>query len=110
MGDAVIMSTEARRQAIFEEIASLGPVATGSIVERTTRCQRQGCHCRADPPSLHGPYPTWLRTIKGKPVTKTLTTEQAERLRPLIAANRRLRHLVEELGTLGAEEAEALLG
>jgi hypothetical protein len=104
------MSTEARRQAILGEIAALGPVIPGSIVERTTRCQRQGCHCRADPPVLHGPYPTWLRTVAGRPVTRTLTSQQAELLRPLISANRRLRDLVRELEALGVGDAEALLG
>ncbi|HZD66215.1 MAG TPA: DUF6788 family protein, partial [Acidimicrobiales bacterium] len=62
------MGTEERKREILAEIAALGSVAPGSIVARRTRCQRQGCHCRADPPSLHGPYPTWLRRINGRPV------------------------------------------
>lgn len=102
------MENEERRREILAEIAALGPVATGSIVERTTRCQRQGCHCRADPPSLHGPYPTWLRTVNGRPVTKTLTATQAALLRPLIDADRRLRKLVQELESLGTGHAETL--
>ena len=48
-----------RRQAILAEIEALGPVLAGCIIERSTRCQTEGCHCRADPPQLHGPYPTW---------------------------------------------------
>jgi hypothetical protein len=104
------VESERRRRAIVDEIAALGPVAPGSIVERTTRCQRVGCHCRADPPRLHGPYPTWLRQVGGRPVTKTLTREQAEQLRPLINADRRLRSLVQELEALGADEMQAQLG
>jgi hypothetical protein len=110
LGDAVNVDTEQRRRAILEELLAIGPVATGSIVERTTRCQRSGCHCRADPPTLHGPYPTWLHTVAGRRVTRTLTEEQATRLRPLIDADRRLHRLVQELETLGVREAELLLG
>ncbi len=103
------METEERHRAILEEIEAIGQVVPGSIVERTTRCQRAGCHCRADPPSLHGPYPTWLRTVAGRPVTRTLTQEQADQLRPLVDAHRRLRRLVQELEALGARQAETLL-
>lgn len=103
------MDTEQRRRAILAELLAIGPVATGSIVERMTRCQRSGCHCRADPPTLHGPYPTWLHTVAGRRVTRTLTEEQAARLRPLIDADRRLHRLVHELEILGARDAELLV-
>ena len=93
-----------RRRAILAEIETIGPVLPGSIVERSTRCQSSGCHCRADPPRLHGPYATWMRQEKGRQVTRTLSPEQAERLRPLLAADRRLRQLVRELESLTVEE------
>ena len=94
-------STSARRRAaIVAEIKAIGPVLPGSIVERSTRCQRSGCHCRADPPRLHGPYATWMHQQDGRQVTRTLSTQEAERLRPLIAADRRLRALVAELESL----------
>ena len=93
-----------RRAAIVAEIKAIGPVLPGSIVERSTRCQRSGCHCRADPPHLHGPYATWMHQEDGRQVTKTLSTEEAQRLRPLIAADRRLRALVAELESLTVAE------
>jgi hypothetical protein len=86
------------------EIKAIGPVLPGSIVERSTRCQRSGCHCRADPPHLHGPYATWMHQEDGRQVTKTLSAEEAQRLRPLIAADRRLRALVAELESLTVAE------
>jgi hypothetical protein len=43
-------------------------------------------------------------------VTRTLKAEQAERLQPLIAADRRLRQLVRELEALGMSEVDDLLG
>jgi hypothetical protein len=104
------MGTHQRRQEILAEMATLGPVLPGSVVERSTRCQSPGCHCRADPPRLHGPYATWMRQEGGHQVTKTLSDEQAERLRPLVAADRRLRELVRELEALALSELDDLLG
>ena len=104
------MGTDQRRQEILAEMARLWPVLPGSVVERSTRCQSPGCHCRADPPRLHGPYPTWMRQEDGHQVTRTLSGDQADRLRPLVAADRRLRELVRELEALALSEVDDLLG
>ncbi len=104
------MGQDRRRQEILAEMAELGVVLPGSVVERSTRCQRSGCHCRADPPRLHGPYVTWMRQEGSHQVTRTLSAQQAERLRPLVAADRRLRQLVRELEALALSEVEELLG
>src|SRR5487761_1495339 len=90
------------RQAILDEIAAIGPVLPGSITERLTRCQTEGCHCRADPQQLHGPYFAWTHRLGGRQVTMAITSEQAHALRPLIAADRRLHDLVHELETVEA--------
>jgi hypothetical protein len=97
-------TSEQRRAAIVAEIEAIGPVLPGSIVERSTRCQRSGCRCRADPPHLHGPYATWMHQEDGRQVTKTLSQEEAQALRPLVAADRRLRALVAELESLTVAE------
>jgi len=104
------MGTDQRRQEILAEMAGLWPVLPGSVVERSTRCQTLGCHCRADPPRLHGPYATWMRQDRGRQVTRTLSGEQADRLRPLVAADHRLRELVHELEALALSEVDDLLG
>ena len=96
---------ERRREEIVAEISRLGLAVPGSITERMTRCQRDGCHCKADPPQLHGPYPTWTRKISGRTITRTLTTEDAERLRPYFDAHRHLRQLITELEALSIELA-----
>ncbi len=82
-----------KRRAILAEIEALGPVLAGCIIERSTRCQTEGCHCRAEPPRLHGPYPTWTHREGGRQVTKTLSVEQADALRPFLARDRRLHEL-----------------
>ena len=92
------MDDPARRyQQIQAELSQIGLVLPGSLTDRTTRCQRAGCHCHADPPQLHGPYPTWTRKISGRTITRTLTAEDAERLRPYFDAHRHLRQLITEL-------------
>jgi len=93
-------TAERRRAKISAEIAALGLPLPGSLVERRTRCGNRGCRCHADPPQLHGPYLTWTRKVDNKTVTRTLSPEQAERLRPLIDNARRLRELVAELEAL----------
>jgi hypothetical protein len=107
MVDAGKMEEPGRRRAILAEIAEIGPVVPGSLVPRMTRCQNPGCHCNADPPELHGPYWTWSHRRDGRQVTTNVTAEEAERLRPLIAADRRLHELLHELETLGADDTVA---
>jgi len=102
----VTMDDLARRhQQIQAELARIGITLPGSLTSRTTRCQRPGCHCHASPPILHGPYPTWTRKISGRSVTKTLTPQDAERLRPYFTAHRRLRQLITELEAVSIELA-----
>jgi hypothetical protein len=99
-----------RRAVIVAEIARLGPVVPGTISQRWTRCAGAGCHCRADPPVLHGPYPTWTHQQDGRQVTKTLSAQAAAQLGPAIAANRRLHELVKELEALSVAEFESARG
>ena len=94
-----------RHQQIQAELGQIGLVLPGSLTQRTTRCQRAGCHCHADPPQLHGPYPTWTRKTGSQTITKTLTPQDAERLRPYFDAHRRLRQLITELETISIELA-----
>lgn len=63
------------------------------------RCGKANCRCKAEPPTLHGPYPHWTRTVAGKTVTRTLTPEQAQRCQPWFDNARRLRGLLTELET-----------
>jgi len=101
------MESAKRRAAILAAIARLGPVVPGTISQRSTRCAGPGCRCRADPPVLHGPYPTWTHQESGRQVTKTLSAVEAERLGPAIEANRRLHELVKELEALSIADFES---
>jgi hypothetical protein len=91
-----------RQRQVAAEIAKLGPCLPGNLVERTTRCGSPTCRCHSDPPKLHGPYPSWIRKVAGKTVTRTLSPSQAERYRPLFDNAKRLKQLVAEIEDISA--------
>src|ERR1700722_4312583 len=94
-----------RHQQIQAELGQIGLALPGSLTQRTTRCQRAGCHCHADPPRLHGPYPTWTRKTGSRTVTKTPPPQNAQRPPPHLDAPRRLRQLITELEAVSIELA-----
>ena len=103
-------NAEYRQRQIADEIAQLGLCLPGSLVERTTRCGSARCRCHNDPSQLHGPYPSWIRKVGAKTVTRTLSPAQLERYRPLFDNTRRLRELIGELETLSAEVVQQAEG
>jgi hypothetical protein len=104
-----VSRAETRREEIVAEISRLPLAVPGSLTERMTRCQRDGCHCKADPPRLHGPYPTWTRRVDGTTITRTLRPEDADQLRACLDTHRRLRQLITELDAVSAQIAEESL-
>ena len=103
-------NAELRRRQIADEIAGLGLCLPGSLADRMTRCGSPRCRCLSDPRQLHGPYPSWIRKIGAKTVTRTLSPAQADRYRPLFDNTKRLRELISELETLSAEVVEQAEG
>jgi hypothetical protein len=99
-----------RRRLVAAEITKLGPCLPGNLVERTTRCGSPACRCHSDPSKLHGPYPSWIRKVSGKTVTRTLSTAQAERYRPLFDNAKRLKQLVAEIEAISAQAVEEAEG
>ena len=95
-----------RHQQIQAELCQIGLVLPGSLTNRTTRCQRTGCHCHADPPATARPLPDLDPQSRRPTVTRTLTPEDAERLRPYFDAHRRLRQLITELEAVSIELAD----
>ena len=96
-------------EELHRQIADLGFVLPGTVIERYTRCTSKNCRCRADPPQRHGPYLQWTRKVAGKTVTRRLSREQYQRYQPWFDNARRLRELtgqLEDLSLRAAEEAE----
>lgn len=97
-------SADQARAAIQAALAQIGFCLPGSITIRHARCGKPRCACAADPPSLHGPYIQWTRTVNGKTVTRLLTPAQYQAYAPWFANARRLRELAAELEALSLTE------
>ncbi len=106
----VAASHQAQARQIAGELAAIaatGMVLPGSITQRRTRCGRDSCACRADPPRLHGPYWQWTRKIAARTVCRWLSPAQREDYQAWIDNDRRLRELLTRLEALGAAALEA---
>src|SRR5581483_108487 len=82
------------RRRLAGALAAIDFVLPGSITVRHLRCGKAACHCKADPPQLHGPYISWTRKVQGKTVTRLLSPEQLERYRAGFDNARRVRELI----------------
>ena len=106
----VAASHQAQARQIAAELAAIagtGMVLPGSITQRRTRCGRNGCACRADPPRLHGPYWQWTRKVAARTVCRWLSPAQREDYQAWIDNDRRLRELITQLEELGAAAFDA---
>ena len=97
-----------RYRELANELARIGPITPGSVVERWTRCANPGCGCRTDPPQLHGPYWQWTTKKNGKTTTRRLTAEQARTYREWVNNDRRLRTIIDEMRTITQQSADTL--
>ncbi len=105
----VAASHQAEARKIAAELAAIaatGMVLPGSITQRRTRCGRDGCGCRAEPPRLHGPYWQWTRKVAAKTVCRWLSPGQRDDYQVWIDNDRRLRGLLARLEELGAAALE----
>lgn len=98
-----------RYRDLAAQVAELGWVAIGSVVQRYTVCGRPGCRCQADPPQPHGPYYQFTRKVAGKTITRRLSPQDAERYTQWVANDHRLRQLVADMEQVSAEAIELIL-
>lgn len=96
-----------RQQRVSAELAALGFVLPGTLLERRLTCRSPGCHCHGDPPSLHGPYWYWTRKINAKTVSQVLSPEQVNDYQPWFTNARRLRELVHQLEEVSVAVVDA---
>ena len=64
------------------QLTGLDYALPGTLASRFMRCGKTNCRCKADPPTLHGPYLHWTRTVAGKTITRSLTPDQARPTKP----------------------------
>jgi hypothetical protein len=98
----------ATRRALATQLGQIDGVLPGSVVVRHMRCGKPGCACKAIPPTLHGPYIQWTRSVRGKTVTRFLNEDQLARYQPWFDNARRIKELVAklEIASVHALEAE----
>jgi hypothetical protein len=100
----------ATRKALADALSEIDGLLPGSVVVRHMRCGKSGCACKADPPTLHGPYIQWTRTVRGRTVTRYLNEEQLGRYRPWFDNARRLKDLVAKLEIASLQAIETAEG
>jgi len=89
--------TQPPGERITAELAGVDHALPGTLSRRFMRCGKDNCRCKADPPTLHGPYLHWTHTVAGKTVTRTLTEDQATRYQGWFDNARRLRDIVTDV-------------
>ncbi len=96
-------------QALAGELAEIGFIIPGSLVQRRTSCGKPGCRCQADPPQRHGPYWQWSRAIAGKTLSRRLTNAEADLYRDWIDNRHRLEQIVAQMENLSTAAAAEIL-
>jgi hypothetical protein len=96
---------KARRaqQRLARELAEIGFALPGTLTERHMRCGKAHCRCKADPPTLHGPYLQWTRKVDGKTVTRLLSPDQRDRYQDWFDNDRKLKDLISRLEMLSLQ-------
>ncbi len=106
--DATLDRIEQRHRALMHQLADTGIVLRGSIAARRTRCGQPKCRCKANPPTLHGPYYFWTRKVAGKTVNVVLSPAQAARCQQWSRNMRRADQILSRLQALGLRAAHAV--
>jgi hypothetical protein len=112
MDDETERLQELRRQRedLLEELAELGDMRPGSLVERYRKCGKPNCHCAGRGALGHGPSWSLTRDVGGKTVTKLIPAGPAvERTQEQITEFRRFRDLTRRLTEASEQVCDALL-
>jgi len=95
-GDA-IEKLRQRRDQLRNELAQIGDLRPGSLVERYRRCGKPNCWCAQPGERGHGPSFSLTHAVEGKTVTRIIPREAVERTREQIAEYQRFRALAQEV-------------
>jgi hypothetical protein len=106
--DFSLQRLQERHHSLRAKLADVGLVLRGSIARRRVRCGQPNCRCKADPPTLHGPYYLWTRKVAGKTVTAQLRPEQAALCMEWSRNMRKLDRIVRDLQAIGLRAAALL--
>ena len=99
----------ARRDELLRQLAAIGDLRPGSLVQNYRRCGRPDCFCADKQHRGHGPY--WLLTwsVNGKTRSRSVPAAQVPATQAQIAECQRLRRLVAELIEVSEQVCQARL-
>lgn len=86
-----------RRDQLRNELAGIGEMRPGSLVERYRRCGKPNCWCAQPGERGHGPSFSLTHAVQGKTVTRIIPRDAVERTRQQIAEYQRFRALAQEV-------------
>lgn len=101
---------EAQRERLKRQLADLGDLRPGSLVERYRKCGKANCHCAQPGEPGHGPSWSLTRDVKGKTTTKIIPKAFVPQTREQIEEYQRLRHLTSDLVEVNEKICEARIG
>jgi len=64
--------------SLKRQLVGLEHVCSGTLLRRYLACGKANCRCKAQPPSLHGPYFYWSRRLNGRLISRVLSPRQAK--------------------------------
>ena len=94
---ASLPALEAHQNEIRRQLAAIGDLRPGSLVERYRKCGKSYCHCAADGARGHGPSWSLTHPVAGTTRTRVIPRGAVEQTRAQIAECRRFRQLVREM-------------
>ena len=100
---------QAELKQLAAQLADIGFIYPGSLVQRYTTCGNPDCRCAGDPPDLHGPYWHWSKAVAGKTINRTVSEEQVPLYQAWIANRRRLRNIIAQMEQVSQQATEILL-
>lgn len=99
----------AELEALASELATIGFVSPGSLIQRYTTCGKEGCRCQGDPPKPHGPYWQWTRAEGRRTITRRVSDEEVALYQEWIANRRRLQEVVAAMQAVSDKATDLLL-
>lgn len=104
-----LSALSARRDELRRQLAAIGDLRPGSLVQNYRRCGRPECFCADKQHRGHGPY--WLLTwsVNGKTRSRSIPAQQVAATQAQIAECQRLRRLVADLIAVSEQVCQAQL-
>lgn len=96
-----------RQNELKQQLAEIGQMCPGSLIERYRKCGKPSCHCARPGAQGHGPSWSLTRTVQGKTVTKIIPAAALEETRAQVAEYQRFRALSRELVEISAQLCDA---